>query len=523
VLCARFYLHAPCATRLLDFCSKDEKKNSQCRRKFSLPSKQDIRMFFIAHYTSSSVDLDESTLEQYSIEFAEKLCDPVRKCTSVVSYFEIEDYLVDKAPAFARSDEAIRELKSAVAVARTGSPLSPIFDHLFRVGLQHYAPAFVQCGATSVARFKSVDVESVCQACVLLALDVDAQAQLKLLQKEDEKYILAEFASASRTQVKNVLSGVVASDTVVSSLMGRNISLYLLRNITFALPSLEVEAALFDQSISALFLPYSTLEFQPQPLSIMSILRRSGLPLESFHDFVDEFGSVPRFVKDAREGKIENLPPPLSQLVAFCSSKPAISSVARMKFLYPPTQDVAEAFLLFFTQSGSSMVLQDIKRHAFRFSRILSGCTSKGKCDLYPFRGRSYFSRNEIDAFLQEKFSSFAANKEQLTIETTVELCDTLFEFRRSEEFLREPAALEPPPVVKSDVRLWLDDIFSGDERTAEDVCKKLHKHALRKMADFDLVQDLNPAFLQTQANVMFGDACKVYAAFKALKAEQKK
>jgi len=533
VLCSRFCLQADQAKRLLDFCSKDEKKNAHFRRKFLLPSKQDIRTFFTAFYTSSDNQLDDSTLEQYAIEFSEQLCDSVRQCTSVVSSFEIEEYVSAMLPAAARSEEALTVLKAPVANReRTENPFSPVFEHLFRVGLQQYAPAFMQCGATSVARFRAIEIDAVVESCPLLALDLNSQSQLKLLQKEDETYIMENYASASRLQVKQVLKGVGASDAAALRLLSGNVSLYLLKNMTAALPIFDQASKLsFDDSISALFQPVSMNEQQMQPLSFTGIVRRLNFPLEAFHHF-DDFGSVQKFVKELRDGEIKGLSqrfgPVLkdrrqrSQLDEFCSSKSAVNSVARLKFMYPPTQDLAQAFVNFFSQCGTSMKLQDVQLHAFSFSRILSGWQSKGT--MFPFRGRSYFSLFEVEAFLKSSFLSFAENKGHMTIHATVERCLEFFEVRQSDEYLKEPEAPEEPaPPPKSDVQLWLESVFPDDERTAAVVCRKLFDQAIRNMADFDSIEQLSADFLQSKPELKLGEAWKVHVAFNAYKAALKK
>jgi len=533
VLCARFCLQVDQAKLLLDFCSKDEKKNAHFRRKFLLPSKQDIRTFFSAFYTSSDTHLDELTLEQYAIEFSEQLCDSVRKCTSVVSFFEIEEYLSASSPAVARSDQALKILKSPVVIlARTDNPFSPVFEHLFRVGLQEYAAAFVQCGATSIARFRAIDIDSVVESCALLALDLNAQSELKLLQKEDEKYILENYASASRLQVQQVLKGVGASHDASSRLLSGSVSLYLLKNMTAALPNFDqTSKSLFDDSISALFQPCSIHEQHMQPLTFMGIVRRLHFPLQAFHPF-DDFGSVQKFVKEIKDGEMKGLSQRFAPMLKdvqqrrlldqFCSSKSAVNAVARLKFMYPSTGDLAQAFVSFFFQSGTSVKLPDLKHHAFHFSRILSGWHSKG--DSFAFRGRSYFSLFEVEAFLKEAFLSFAENKEQLTIQNTVERCQKFFEFRESVEYFTAPEEPEqPPPPPKSDVQLWLEKVFPGEERTAEAVCRKLFDGAVRKMEDLDCVDELSADVLQSSFELKFGEAWKVHIAFHVLKAARKK
>jgi DNA polymerase III delta prime subunit len=531
VLCARFSLQVAQAKRLLNFCCKDEKKNARCRSMFALPSKQDVRAFFIAYYTSSAMHRDESSLEQHAIEFAEKLCDSVRRCTSIVSYFEIEEYLIDKTPDIARSDEALKGLKSIASATRVEDLFSSVHEHLFRVGLQQYAPAFVDCGATSVSRFRITDVDSVCERCPLLALDSNAQTQIKLLQKEDKTFILEHYASASRIQVKQVLSGIDASDDVVSTLVGCNISLYLLKNVTCALPFFEPKSKkLFDDSVSQLFQSCSAYEKNIKQTSYMDFVRRFNFPLDTFHVFADN-NLLSKFVKDIRDGEIKGLSRNFascldlqqrSQLDDFCSSKCAVNSNARLHFLYPSTLSLAEVFILFFTLSHANISHEDIKHHAFCFSRILSGCNNKG--NMFPFRAMSYFSLNEIKAFLHDKFLAFAENKDQLTIDITVDLCHKLFELRQSDSYFEVPAAPEePPPPEKSDLRVWLErDVFPGDNRTAENVCMKLYEHALRKMADFECVDELSTEFLQASAKLKFGEAWKVYVAFKALKGVHK-
>jgi hypothetical protein len=88
---------------------------------------------------------------------------------------------------------------------------------------------------------------------------------------------------------------------------------------------------------------------------------------------------------------------------------------------------------------------------------------------------------------------------------------------------LREPdAPEEPPPPEKTDVRLWLEGVFPVDQRAAEEVCKKLKDVAIRKMADLECIQELSADVLQTAAKLRLGEAWKVHAAFKALKAVQK-
>jgi hypothetical protein len=551
VLCARFSLQIAHAHRLIDFCCSDEKKNGKCRSMFLLPSNQDIRTFFVAHFTSSSAGVDDK-LEQHAIEFAERLCaDSVRRNTSMVSYFEIEEYLIDKTP-----QEAVQKLEEMQANENTAANdiFSSLYHHLFRVGMQHYAPAFLDCGATSVSRFRDIDIDSVCERFPLLAFDSNAQTQLKLLQMEDETFILENYASASRMQVKQVVGGVGATGVkqvvggvgatcadVVSNLVRSNVSLYLLRNLAYALPCDGQQVAdmckeLFAKSICELFRPCHVSEKVMRPLSFMDFVRRFHLPPLTFHVFEEEFDSVSSFVKDVLQGEIKDLSMKLSshldakllqqqrsQIDNFCSSKYAINSIARRNFLYPSTQNLCEVFILFFTQSGSVLHIETIKRHALCFSRILSGCGSAG--DSFPFRARSYFSFYETQAFLRDNFSTYAQNESELTIDTTVRLCSEKFEFRQSSTYLLEPDAPAPPPREEdSALRTWLkQDVFPKDPKTAGDVCRKLEDQALGDMDDLQSVEELSMNFLQASAKLKFGDAWKVFVAFKTLKSAQRK
>ena len=263
----------------------------------------------------------------------------------------------------------------------------------------------------------------------------------------------------------------------------------------------------------------------------MCFVRRLAFPPATLHAFAEEFGSVSKFVKDVQNGDIKGLSQRFIQylpaqhqrlqLDAFCSSSSSSNAVSRLKFLYPSTRAVAEAFLLFFSECGSSLSSQELRRHAFYFSRVLCGCGSDGAA--FPFRGHAYVSLNEVEALLQDKFLTFAENKEDLTIETTVSICKTHFEYRKSGEYLREPdAPEEPPPPAKTDVRLWLEGVFPGDGRAAEEVSKKLKDVAIRKMVDLECMRELSPDVLQTAAKLRLGEAWKVHAAFQALKAVQK-
>jgi hypothetical protein len=455
---------------------------------------------------------------------------------STASYFEIEEFLIDKAPAVACSESAMKDLKSPTATTRPSEdPYSVVFRHLFRVGLQHYAPVFVQCGVSSVAAFRSINLDSVFGSCPLLSLDLDAQCRIKLLQTEDKQYILENFASACRLQIKQRLIG--APDASIKRLLHLNLSLYILRNITTALPDLEREYKLFDDLISSLFAPCSHADQIVSPLSFMSVIRRLNLPPGAVHLFHSEYSDTADFVTAIQRRQANHLSqmfaaelsaPHQSCLLkscffkAFCDPESAVNSIARLKFFYPSMLQLAQSFLLFFSQFSSSKSSQVVEHHAFHFSCILSGMCSNHPH--FPFRGCSYFSLNEVEAFLKASFLSFADNSQELSLDTTIDLCKTHFAFRMSEEYFEEPNAPEqPPPPPKTDVCLWLETVFPDEKRIAESLCKALRECGILRMTDFDYTSELSMEFLLSLTKQKHGHAWKLQSAFKSLKAQQMK